>query len=543
MHVSEVVVERLVAGGIEAVFGIPGTQTLPLNEAIEAHTHLRFVMARHETAVSHAAWGYAETSGRPAATVVVPGPGDMNAMNGLKNALNDNAPVVHLAVETEAHLRGADAIHETPPSTYDTVVKANELVERAHRVGPVLDRAIDVALEPPIGPVRVGIAKDVLARGAPTTGTADRRPAGRGTVPAEAVGAAAEAIAAAEAPVVIAGGGVRTAGAGDELVALADRLDAPVVTTYKGKGTFPEDDPRSAGVLGGAASAELLELLAESDVGVVVGSDLDAVATHGLDIELPPALVHVTVEPDDVATGYEPTVALVADARDTLEALLEALPAESEPDGSPGRARVVRTAVADRIDDLVGATEPPLPSPAVLAGVRAALPREAVVSIDAGGFRLWALATFPAYGSRSIVTPGSWATMGSGLPGAIGAALARPDVPVAAITGDGGLLMCLHELHTLAAEDLPVTVVVLNNDDYAVISEEAVRAYDLDRYDWPERAVSFVAVAEGLGVDAVRATTPADVRGAVEAAVRADGPRLVEVPTDPDEPQVSGRLR
>lgn len=543
MYVSEVVVERLVARGINAVFGIPGTQTLPLNEAIEAHPDLRFVMARHETAVSHAAWGYAEAAGEPAATVVVPGPGDMNAMNGLKNALNDNAPVVHLTVETEAHLRGGDAIHETPPSTYDTVVKANELVERAHRVGAVLDRAIDIALQPPVGPVRVGIAKDVLAAEAPRTGAAERRSGGPGEPPAEAIEAAAEAIMSAEAPVVIAGGGVRSAGADGELRALADQLDAPVVTTYKGKGTFPDDDPRSAGVLGGAASAELLELLAASDVGVVVGSDLDAVATHGFDVELPPTLVHVTVEPDDIATGYEPTVALVADARATVGALLEAFPVDARAGRGRERARSVRTAVAGRIDDLVESAEPPLPSPAVLAAVRDALPREAVVSIDAGGFRLWALATFPVYAPRAIVTPGSWATMGSGLPGAIGAALARPDVPVATITGDGGLLMCLHELHTLAVEGLPVTVVVLNNDDYAVISEEAERAYDLDRYDWPERSVSFVAVAEGLGVDATRAATPEAVRGAVETAVGTGEPRLVEIPTDPDEPQVSRRLR
>ncbi|MFW6318325.1 MAG: thiamine pyrophosphate-binding protein, partial [Halorubrum sp.] len=128
--VAEAVVDHMLARGIDVAFGIPGKQTLPLNRAL-ADRDARFVVARHETAVTHEAWGYAETSepGEMAASVVVPGPGDMNAMNGLKNALNDCVPLLHLAVETEREVRGGDGIHETPPETYDTVVKENVLVD------------------------------------------------------------------------------------------------------------------------------------------------------------------------------------------------------------------------------------------------------------------------------------------------------------------------------------------------------------------------------------------------------------------------------
>ena len=155
--VAEAVVDAMLDRGVDTVFGIPGKQTLPLNRAL-ADRDARFVVARHETAVPHQAWGYAETSepGEMAATCVVPGPGDTNAMNGLKNALNDCVPLLHLAVETERSVRGGDGIHETPPETYDTVVKNNVLVDSPAGAVPAVVEAIRTAREHPQGPVRVG---------------------------------------------------------------------------------------------------------------------------------------------------------------------------------------------------------------------------------------------------------------------------------------------------------------------------------------------------------------------------------------------------
>lgn len=166
--VAEAVVDCMLDRGIDVAFGIPGKQTLPLNRAL-GERDARFVVARHETAVTHQAWGYAETSdpGAMAASIVVPGPGDMNAMNGLKNALNDCVPLLHLAVETEREVRGGDGIHETPPETYDTVVKENVLVDSPAGAVPAVAEAIRVAREHPQGPVRVGIPKDVLASRTP----------------------------------------------------------------------------------------------------------------------------------------------------------------------------------------------------------------------------------------------------------------------------------------------------------------------------------------------------------------------------------------
>ena len=557
--VAEAVVDAMLDRGVDTVFGIPGKQTLPLNRAL-ADRDARFVVARHETAVSHQAWGYAETSDADgmAATCVVPGPGDTNAMNGLKNAANDCVPLLHLAVETERSVRGGDGIHETPPETYDTVVKENVLVDSPGGAVPAVAEAIRTAREHPQGPVRVGIPKDVLASRTPQPAVGDRDPASPPAPPAEAVSEAAALLDDAAAPVVLAGGGVRRSGASDALRSVAEGLDAPVVTTYKGKGTLPETHPLSAGVLCGGASTELRDLLADADVGLVVGSDLDAVATASWSVSMPETLVHVTLDGDDIGFGYEADLGVVADADGFLRALDERL-TESATDGATEsrarsgaeRAEAVRAADRERFAALSGpdddsgdeesADDRPLRSVEVLSAVRDAVPEESVVTADAGGFRLWTLVSFPASGPRSYVNPGSWATMGTGLPSAIGAKLANPDRDVVALTGDGGLMMCVHELHTLASEGIDVTVVALNNDDYAIISEEASRSYGFPdtSYGWQETGLDLVAVASGMGVPAERVRDRDAVAEAVERARDRDGPALVEVVTDPTEPQAS----
>ena len=541
MRVNEAVVETLVANGIDTVFGIPGTQSLPLNEAIDARADVRFVMARHETAVSQAAWGYGETSNRPAATCVIPGPGDLNAMNGLKNALNDGTPLVHIAVETEPEIRGGDGIHETPPETYDTVVKENVTVETVESTVAVLERAIASATAPPTGPVRVGIPRDFLAADVALAAAGPFDGGGVNGVPAAAVAEAADLLADADAPVIVAGGGVRRAAASAALQTVAERLDAPVVPTYKGKGVFPEDHSLFAGILSVGSSVHLRDLIAEADAALGVGTDFDAVTTGAWSVDIPDALVHVALHPADIGTGYDPAVGIVADARETLEALDESLAERSPtPTISGGdRADAVREGDAALMSEAVSVTDPPLTSPSAETALREALPREAIVTVDAGGFRIWGLHVIDAYEPMGFVDSGSWGSMGVALPAAIGAKLANPDRPVVAVTGEGGLMMCMHELHTAAAEQIPVIVFVLNNDDYATISWEAARnfAFDTGAFDWPQTPVRFSQIAENLGVAGVTAETPGDIRAAVTEALDHPHPTLIEVPTDPDEPQ------
>lgn len=540
MKVSRAVTDKLVSVGIDTVFGIPGKQSLPLNKAIKRRANIRFVVARHETAVPHQAWGYEETSGRMAATVVIPGPGDMNAMNGLKNALNDCTPMLHISIETEPELRGGDAIHETPPDTYDNVVKRNLHVRNPQATIANLDRAITVARTPPKGPVRVGIPKNFLTMDVPLTQTAVTDPAKRTNVPYRPINTAADLLADSKTPIILAGGGVRASGATGKLVTVAEQLHAPIVTTYKGKGTVSDDHELAIGCLSGSASQTLLDELQEAEVLLGIGTDLDAVVTRGFSVDLPKQLVHITRNPDDIGHSYDPTVGIVADAANALGALSDRL-AEKRIQTSDGtsRATAVKEATEQRLKPLLNRQS--LNSVTVLRTVRDTLPREAIVAVDAGGFRVWALNTFDAFGPRRYVNPGSWATMGTGVPSAIGAKFANPDTPVVALTGDGGLLMCVHELHTAAVEDIPIIVVVLNNNDYAIISEEANRDYGLNakEYGWEDNHVDFKSVAKGMNFEATRAETLNEIQTKLDDALDSDHPSLVEIPTDPEEPQAS----
>ncbi len=313
------------------------------------------------------------------------------------------------------------------------------------------------------------------------------------------------------------------------------------MTTYKGKGVIPSDHDLCIGALGGSASSELLDCLAESDVGLAVGTDLDALATRGWSINIPESLIHITLHADDLGTGYKPTVGIIADARKSLiELSTELSRCGVESSGDYSRATQVKSQTEDRLLSLIDSTTP-LTSVEALRAIREALPDDTIATFDAGGSKVWALNAFDAAGPRKYVNPGSWATMGTGLPSAIGAKLANPDTPVVSITGDGGLMMCIHELHTAVSEGIPVIVIVLNNADYAIISEEAGRSYELQmqEYGWNHAPLDFSTIAEGMGMRSLKANTPEEIDEAVSEAVCSDEPILIETKTDPAEPQAS----
>lgn len=541
MKNSDAIINCLARNGINTVFGIPGKQTLPLNKSISEREDIRFVMARHETNVSHQSWGFAETSGEMAATVVIPGPGDMNAMNGLKNALNDCTPILHIAVETEPEVRGGNGIHETPPNTYDNIVKENITVETPQSTVAELARAISIARTAPKGPVRVGIPKNFIPMDIEPAAMAKETTKTTFELPEEKINGASERLANAESPIIIAGGGVRAGNASSELLSIAEKLQAPVVTTYKGKGTFPEDHSLSAGVVSGGASTELADCLESADTVLGVGTDFDAVWTKQWSYDLSNELIHITLNPSDVGQGYEPSIAIIADAAQTLAAINEDLNVHSiaSSDGE-NRASAVREAEADRMEELRSVLEAPLTSVSALTALRESLPRDTIVTADAGGSRIWTLISFPVYDPQTYVNPGSWASMGVGVPAAIGAKAANPDQPVVAFIGEGGLMMCIEELHTIVSESLDVTVVAFTNNDYAIISEEAERSYELERgeYGWTEAPLDCTTIAEGMGMRTERAETPEEIMEATKSAL-GSGPTLIEIPTDPYEPQAS----
>lgn len=536
---SEYVYDALVEAGVELLVGLPGTQTLPLDRAVAEREDVRYVMCRHETAIPHVAWGYHEVSGRTAATLTVPGPGDTNAMHGLKNAAEDCVPILHVSADADPEDRGKGPIHEIEPGTFDTVVKANLSVERAIDLRESVARGIELAHAPPTGPIRLGVPSSILDSEFAAPPVAVEAEHADYDVERD-VGRAVELLASAVRPVVYVGGGTRRSPGGVRVVReLADELGAPVAASYKGKGVFPEDDPRFLGVTGSPMPAGARRVFDRADVVLAMGSDFDGVTTDHWEVPMGEALIHVNVDPDDVDVAYGADVPIVGDVTGVGDALLDGLRSAGGPDGWDGArlASAVREEYLDSLGDR-GLFDggPPLQTPAVLDAVRESTPREAIVTADVGGFRLWTMQLFEAYRPKGFVAAGSWAGMGVGLPAAIGAGLAEPTTPVVCLTGDGGLLMCIHELHTAVEEDVDLTVVVSNNRDYGIISKSpSIERYtDGHRFTWD--SPDYVRIAEGFGCSAIRVETADELRDAVAEAVDSSGVTLVDVSVRTDEP-------
>jgi len=538
---AEYVYDALVAAGVETLVGLPGTQTVPLDRVVVEREEMRYVMARHETAIPHVAWGHYEVSDVPAATLTVPGPGETNAMHGLKNALNDCVPIVHLTGDAHPDDRGKGPIHEIDPDTYDNVVKANVVVESSRDLPAAVERGIERALTPPMGPVRLGIPSKFLA-GEITAPEASVSPERVTRENGALYDAAADLLVDAERPVLWAGGGTHRSPGGAEAVrALAADLDAPVLTTYKSKGVFPEDDPRFLGVASSSLPPGGQRALSRADVVCALGTDLDGIATADWELDLGDRLVHVTLDPDDVDQGYDADVGIVADAAEAAEAIRERVggtraPADRWSGAEIGRA--VRAEYRDHLEreGLYEETDEGFHTPGVLRTVRGTVPDDTIVTEDVGGFRLWAMQAFETTAPDEMVAAGSWAGMGVGLPAAIGAKIARPERPVVCLSGDGGLLMCIHELATVTQEDLDITLVVSNNSDYAVISKQLATT-ETPAFAWD--SPDFPTIAEGFGWDATAVDDRAGLTAALEDALDSDGPTLVDVTTPTEEPSAA----
>jgi acetolactate synthase-1/2/3 large subunit len=534
---SEILYEALVDAGVELLVGLPGTQTLPLDRTVVEQDEIEYVMARHETAIPHVAWGYYETSRRVAATITVPGPGDTNAAHGLKNALDDDVPILHVSPIPNINEFGKHPIHEIEHETFDHVVKANVTVESPLQLREEIERGIQTALTPPTGPIRLGVPCGLLSEPVDS-------PAADVTVErvsyeeATDISRAATTLADAERPLLYVGGGARRSPNGPSGVAkLLSALNAPLAASYKGKGVFPEDEDRFLGVTGGDLPAGARAVFEAADVVVALGTDFDGPNTADWSISMGETLVHVTLDPTEVDAAYEADVAVVTDVGEACEQLVEELDSSERATGWDGAA--LATAIRSEYDDRLRVSGllddgPPLASPALLQTVRDVVPRETVVTTDIGGHRIWSKNVFETYAREEYITAGSWAGMGVGLPSAIGAKLARPDRPVLTLTGDGSLMMCAQELHTAAEYDLDLVVILFNDADYGVISK-AIYPESGDNHQFQWTSPDWVSIAEGFGCRARRARTRGDLREATRWALDVDGPALVDVDIDPDE--------
>lgn len=545
---AQEIVGVLETAGVRAVFGIPGVHNLPLFEALE-QSSIRTVVTRHEGSAAHAADGYARATGRPGVVVTTTGPGAANAVAGIGEAWAASSPVLHLTTQVTSDVLTAAAyravLHQSQAQIdfFRPITGFIESVDHPERAAPAVMSALEAVVAGRPRPAYVEVPHDLLD--APS-GDAPRRPVRPPTLPeTEAAprpaeqgrlgvagpgagpGALEEAAAQLEGArrvTIWAGGGVIHSSASAELVRLAERLSAPVVTTFMGRGAIPDDHPLAVGLP--PHEPRVAELLASSDAVVAAGTDFDGTMTQNGALRLPAELIHIDLDPAQVGKAY-PALALVGDASAILAALDQAL-ARRDIDRAEAQGHV-----AEHLDALrksvwgeLEADPRTRDAAGFVRALRRAAPAETTFVADMCIAGYWCAGYLPVPAPRRLLYPMGWGTLGFGWPAALGAAASGVG-PVVAVVGDGGFMYGLGELATAREQALDIVALVVNDGGYGMLRfDEELRygrtfAVDLTTPD-------FGAVAGAFGVP-YRHTTAEGLETDVRAALEVGGPHLVEL--------------
>jgi acetolactate synthase-1/2/3 large subunit len=517
---AQILCRTLLEQGVDLVFGYPGGAIMPFYHALPEYPGLRHVLVRHEQAAAHAADGYARATGRAGVCVATSGPGATNLVTGLATAHMDSTPVVAITGQVPRAMIGRDAFQETDIiGITQPITKHSVLVEDVEDLAEAVREALAVAVEGRPGPVVVDVPKDVQQAKADWRGggVAGRR--GSAALPplAEAVRLLAEA----ERPLIMAGHGVILAGAYEELRCLAERTGIPVITTLLGISGFPESHPLHLGMPGMHGEVHVNRAIQQADLILGIGLRFDDRVTGNLAAFARGAkVIHVELDPSEIGKNVATEVGLVGDAREILRALLaEIMPRDCEA----WRAEIAGF-VRPRHDGFRGDLSPG----SILGAIDAAAGGRCTIVSDVGQHQMWVAKLFPYRRPNTHITSGGLGTMGFAVPAAMGAALARPDEPVWAISGDGGFQMNMQEIATMVQENIPVKMAVFNNG-YLGMVRQWQQFFHGRRYSaTPIWSPDYVRLAEAYGIFGRRVESGPDVEGAVRDAIAHPGPALVE---------------
>ena len=535
--VSDVMVETMVAWGVTHVFGMVGHSNLGFANALrsaELRGDLTFIGIRHEGAAAFAASAYGKLTGRLAACFAIAGPGSTNLLTGLYDAKVDRAPVLAISGQVPSKVRGRGAFQDLDlTAAFSDVAIYSQTVQRDSDHGELMSLACKHAL------VQRGVTHLVLpdevqvlpAGDASTVGSPSGRLADTAFAPPEgAVERAVALLAGAKRPVIIVGHGAR-AGIGD-VVQLAERLRAPIATTFKAKGIVPDDHPLACGVLGRSGTPVASWIMNESDMLCVFGASF---ANHTGIAPYKP-IVQIDSDPDALGRFHPVTVPVLGDIAVTARRFDQELasgPAPSNavdqrPDVATRRA-IWQEEKARRVTDDRGLG---VSSASLFAALSEHVPANAVIAVDVGN-NTYSFGRYFECKQQDVLMSGYLGSIGFGYPAAMGAWAAAPDRPIVAITGDGGFGQYLAELNTAVKYGIPITHVLLNNAQLGKISKEQ-RAAEWDVWQTSLHNPNFAEYARVCGAHGVRVTEASQLDDALAAAFAHDGPSLVEVMTDPE---------
>jgi acetolactate synthase-1/2/3 large subunit len=536
---ADVLVELLVAAGVEVMFGIPGGAISSVHDAL-LDSPIRTVTTRHESGAMFAAAGYARATGKLAVVAVTSGPGVLNSMTGLASAWCDGIPVLLLVGEVPRALQGKGVLQDGSAHGLQIVEMARHItkyaveIPRSSALPHMVRHAITTAQSGRPGPVVLTLPFEV------TTGRLSRpsehgAQTARTTVAPELLDEVTALLCDAQRPLILAGNGVRRGGAAAPLRALAERLSCPVATTAKGKGVFPESHPLSLGVLGLAGHRSAKRYLeAGLDVVVAVGTSLGDLATDGFpaNLQAPRALIHIDIDASQIGKSYAPTHAIVAPAAELLASLVERAERIADLPERKAPLRALPGGVERHVLEPSRRPERMASHEAVIE-LQDALPVDTIFTIDSGEHFMFAAHYLAIDLPDAFVAMTGLGSMGQSIGAAIGSQLAFPHRMVAAICGDGCFAMSAFEIATAVAERLPIRVFVFNDERLGMV-ENGHRTLFGRTPEYSTAPLDVCTVARGLGATTLRVERPGQLALASDLLRTAPGPIVIEVCIDPE---------
>jgi acetolactate synthase-1/2/3 large subunit len=537
---SKALVTALEREGVEFVFGLPGGANLPIYDAL-VDANFRHVLVRHEQSASHMADGYARIKRKAGVCFATSGPGATNIITGLATAYADSSPVLAVTGQVAVAMIGKDAFQET-----DIIGVANPCTKysfqprSARDIPETVKKAFYIAESGRPGPVLIDIPKDVQQASAEMTFPDLIKVRGYSPIvdpDLSQLGKAAEILLTAQRPIIMSGGGVILSGAFSELQALAELLMAPVVTTFKGKGSFPENHALAMGPIGMHGHAEANKMILEADCILAVGARFSDRSVGRYDeFGRGMNIIHLDVDPAEIGKNKLVDVAVIGDVKSSLRTLFKMLSkAIIKKDlDNPWLKR--RKELIDYYSETIKDYSRELTARKALKKLREILPSESIVTTEVGQCQMWASLHFDVISPGTFFSSTGLGTMGFGFPASIGAKAARPEVSVVDIAGDGSFNMTENSLAVSVLDELPVIVFLMNNYMLGMVAQWQ-RAFYNRRYMGVHQhnCPDYVKIAQAYGAEGIKVQSLPELEQAIRSALKMEVATVIDISIDPEE--------
>jgi len=537
---AKALIRSLEEQGVDIIFGMPGGANLPIYDELYS-SKIRHILVRHEQSAAHMADGYARVKRKAGVCMATSGPGATNLVTGIGTAYMDSIPMVAITGQVPRAMIGRDAFQECDIiGICASITKYCYQPTSAKDIPEIVKKAFYLAESGRPSPVLIDIPKDVQQEIANVDFPELIKIRGYNPhVDPDLlhVKKAIELLLNAERPMIMAGGGVNISGAFHELQTLAELLLIPVVTTFKGKGAFPENHPLSLGPIGMHGHAEANKLVTEADVLLAIGTrfsdrTVGKFEEFGKDMKI----IHIDIDPAEIGKNKQVDVPLIGDVKATLRVLIKMLSntiVKSSND-NPWLRHIKET--REYYQSILKDHPREITARKALKKLRELLPAESIVTTEVGQCQMWASLHFDIIHAGTFFSSTGLGTMGFGFPASIGAKAARPDVPVVDIAGDGSFNMTENSLAVSVLEDLPVIVFLLNNASLGMVAQWQRMFYNrrmigIDLKNVPD----FVKVAEAYGAQGVRVNNITELDNAIKVALKSNLTTVIDIPIDPEE--------